>query len=79
MEPEGARGGIADGPDLLQPQPRILVIDDDRDDADGEHHWDEAWRSEISTFMQYAVLTVVFVVKQRYGGDWRLLLNRFSA
>jgi protein-S-isoprenylcysteine O-methyltransferase Ste14 len=48
-------------------------------DADGEHHWDEAWRSEISTFLQYAVLTVVFVVKQRYGGDWRSLLNRFGA
>ncbi|HEX5973002.1 MAG TPA: isoprenylcysteine carboxylmethyltransferase family protein [Gemmatimonadaceae bacterium] len=33
----------------------------------GEHHWGEAWRSEVSTFMQYAVLTVAFVLKQRYG------------
>jgi protein-S-isoprenylcysteine O-methyltransferase Ste14 len=33
----------------------------------GEHHWGEAWRSEISTFLQYAVITAVFVVKQRYG------------
>ena len=30
----GARGGTADGPDLLQPPPRILVIDDDRDGAE---------------------------------------------
>jgi protein-S-isoprenylcysteine O-methyltransferase Ste14 len=33
----------------------------------GEHHWGEAWRSEISTFMQYAVITVAFVLKDRYG------------
>lgn len=33
----------------------------------GEHHWGEAWRSEVSTFMQYAVLTAAFAVKQAYG------------
>ena len=33
----------------------------------GEHHWGEAWRSEISTFLQYAVITAAFVVKQRNG------------
>jgi protein-S-isoprenylcysteine O-methyltransferase Ste14 len=33
----------------------------------GEHHWGEAWRSEVSTFMQYAVLTVAFALKQRFG------------
>jgi protein-S-isoprenylcysteine O-methyltransferase Ste14 len=33
----------------------------------GEHHWAEAWRSEVSTFLQYAVLTVAFALKQRYG------------
>ena len=33
----------------------------------GEFHWGEAWKSELSTFMQYAVLTAAFVVKQRYG------------
>lgn len=33
----------------------------------GKHHWGEAWKSELSTFMQYAVLTAAFVVKQRYG------------
>jgi protein-S-isoprenylcysteine O-methyltransferase Ste14 len=39
-------------------------------DEEGEHHWGEAWRSEVSTFLQYAVITALFVVKQRYG--WRL-------
>ncbi|MFL5616918.1 MAG: methyltransferase family protein [Gemmatimonadaceae bacterium] len=36
----------------------------------GEHHWGEAWRSELSTFLQYAVITGVFVAKQRFG--WSL-------
>jgi protein-S-isoprenylcysteine O-methyltransferase Ste14 len=40
------------------------------DDDEGEHHWGEAWRSEISTFLQYAVITAAFVVKQRNGGGW---------
>ena len=39
-------------------------------DDDGEHHWGEAWRSEVSTFLQYAALTIAFVVKQRNGGGW---------
>jgi protein-S-isoprenylcysteine O-methyltransferase Ste14 len=39
-------------------------------DEEGEHHWGEAWRSEVSTFLQYAVITALFVAKQRYG--WRL-------
>jgi protein-S-isoprenylcysteine O-methyltransferase Ste14 len=34
----------------------------------GPHDWSEAWRSEVSTFLQYAVLTVLFVVKQIW---WR--------
>ena len=33
--------------------------------AEGPHDWGEAWRSEISTFMQYAALLVAFGVKQR--------------
>jgi protein-S-isoprenylcysteine O-methyltransferase Ste14 len=33
--------------------------------AGGEHNWKEAWRSEISTFMQYGALIVVFAVKQK--------------
>jgi protein-S-isoprenylcysteine O-methyltransferase Ste14 len=31
----------------------------------GPHNWTEAWRSEISTFMQYGALIVVFAVKQK--------------
>lgn len=34
----------------------------------GPHDWGEAWRSEVSTFLQYAVLTVLFVAKQLW---WR--------
>ena len=30
----------------------------------GPHDWAEAWRSEVSTFLQYAALTVLFVLKQ---------------
>lgn len=34
----------------------------------GEHHWGEAWRSEISTFLQYLVLVLLFAIKQwRFG------------
>jgi protein-S-isoprenylcysteine O-methyltransferase Ste14 len=32
----------------------------------GEFLWAEAWQSEVSTFMQYAALLVVFVLKDRY-------------
>jgi protein-S-isoprenylcysteine O-methyltransferase Ste14 len=32
----------------------------------GEHDWREAWRSEISTFLQYLAIVVAFWVKQRY-------------
>ena len=39
-------------------------------DEEGEHHWAEAWRSEISTFLQYIAITAVFIVKQRMG--WSL-------
>jgi hypothetical protein len=30
------------------------------------YHWGEAWRSEISTFLQYAVLMIAFYIKSRY-------------
>ncbi len=33
----------------------------------GEHHWAEAWKSEISTFLQYAVLLALFYLKSRYN------------
>jgi len=32
------------------------------------YHWIEAWRSEISTFLQYAVLVAVLVIKNRFFG-----------
>ena len=31
----------------------------------GRHNWAEAWRSETSTFLQYAALAVAFGIKQR--------------
>jgi protein-S-isoprenylcysteine O-methyltransferase Ste14 len=31
----------------------------------GEHHWAEAFKSEISTFLQYAVLILAFYIKSR--------------
>ena len=31
--------------------------------AAGPHDWPEAWRSEVSTLLQYAVLTVLFGIK----------------
>ena len=36
-------------------------------DEEGEHHWGEAWRSEVSTFLQYIVITALFVAKQKTG------------
>lgn len=32
--------------------------------GEGEHDWGEAWRSEISTFLQYVVLIGLFVLKE---------------
>jgi len=32
----------------------------------GEFHWAEAWKSEISTFLQYIALLAVFIGKDRY-------------
>lgn len=33
--------------------------------AKGEHNWSEAWKSEISTFLQYGVLILAFYIKSR--------------
>jgi len=33
--------------------------------AKGPHDWGQAWRSEVSTFMQYVALAAVFVIKQK--------------
>ena len=37
----------------------------------GEHHWGEAWRSEVSTLIQYVVLVALFLLKSRYFNAWR--------
>ena len=34
-------------------------------DEEGEHHWGEAWRSEISTFLQYVVIVGLFIAKEK--------------
>jgi protein-S-isoprenylcysteine O-methyltransferase Ste14 len=33
----------------------------------GDFDWPQAWRSEVSTFLQYAVLIIAFIIKSRYG------------
>lgn len=33
----------------------------------GEFDWPQAWRSEVSTFLQYVVLIIAFIIKSRYG------------
>jgi protein-S-isoprenylcysteine O-methyltransferase Ste14 len=35
----------------------------------GPHDWGEAWRSEISTFLQYGALIAVFAIKHTMWGD----------
>jgi protein-S-isoprenylcysteine O-methyltransferase Ste14 len=35
----------------------------------GPHDWGEAWKSEISTFLQYAVLILAFYIKSRVIGQ----------
>jgi len=41
---------------------------------EGEYHWAEAFRSEVSTFLQYAVLLLAFWIKSQMmegsGGVW---------
>ncbi len=38
--------------------------------AQGPHDWGEAWRSEVSTFLQYAALGVAFWIKARFFYRW---------
>jgi protein-S-isoprenylcysteine O-methyltransferase Ste14 len=33
----------------------------------GDYDWPQAWRSEISTFLQYLVLVAAFIIKSQYG------------
>ena len=35
----------------------------------GPHHWAQAWRSELSTFLQYAALAAAFVIKAKLTGE----------
>jgi len=34
--------------------------------AAGPHDWSESFRSEVSTFLQYAALTIAFIAKDRF-------------
>ncbi len=38
----------------------------------GTHDWPQAWRSEVSTFLQYVVLLLLFVLKSRYAIGGRI-------
>lgn len=49
--------------------PRWIPWPPGSDAPKGEHHWGEAWKSEISTFLQYAVLIIAFVIKSRVTGN----------
>src|SRR3954467_7646523 len=49
--------------DYKQIAPRWIPRPPSRPET-GPHDWGEAWRSEISTFMQCAALAVVFAVKE---------------
>lgn len=42
--------------------PRWLPVKPDKP-VRGPHDWPQAWRSEISTFLQYAALAIAFIVK----------------
>ena len=42
--------------------PRWLPVRPD-EPAEGPHDWPGAWRSEISTFLQYIGLALIFIVK----------------
>lgn len=42
--------------------PRWLPVKPDKP-AEGPHDWPQAWKSEVSTFLQYAVLIIAFIVK----------------
>lgn len=45
--------------------PRWLPRPPKGDVPKGQHDWGEAWKSEISTFLQYAVLILAFYLKSR--------------
>jgi hypothetical protein len=49
----------------------------------GEYHWGEAFRSEISTFLQYAALILAFWIKSKImcvaGNSATVCSGSFSA
>jgi protein-S-isoprenylcysteine O-methyltransferase Ste14 len=51
--------------DYKNETPRWLPRPPGEPHAVGEHHWAEAFRSEISTFLQYAVLLIAFWIKSQ--------------
>jgi protein-S-isoprenylcysteine O-methyltransferase Ste14 len=68
--------------DYKNETPRWIPRPPRGEQAVGEYHWGEAFKSEISTFLQYAVLLVAFWVKSRIvegtGGVWaRGFFKRF--
>ncbi|MGH7651764.1 MAG: methyltransferase family protein [Gemmatimonadaceae bacterium] len=60
--------------DYKNETPRWLPRPPGEPRAVGDHHWGEAFRSEISTFLQYAVLLIAFwiksVVMEGRGAVW---------
>jgi protein-S-isoprenylcysteine O-methyltransferase Ste14 len=53
--------------DYKQTTPRWIPRPPRRPES-GPHDWAEAWRSEISTFLQYGALVLAFALKQRFFG-----------
>jgi protein-S-isoprenylcysteine O-methyltransferase Ste14 len=60
--------------DYKNETPRWIARPPKGQQAVGEYHWGEAFKSEISTFLQYAVLILAFWIKSRVmegnGGAW---------
>ena len=60
--------------DYKNETPRWIPRPPKGEQAPGEYHWGEAFRSEISTFLQYAVLILAFWIKSQIvegsGGAW---------
>jgi protein-S-isoprenylcysteine O-methyltransferase Ste14 len=54
--------------DYKSETPRWIPRPPKGDRVIGEYHWAEAFRSEISTFLQYAVLLAAFVIKSKVIG-----------
>jgi protein-S-isoprenylcysteine O-methyltransferase Ste14 len=51
--------------DYKQETPRWIPSPPRGEKAVGEYHWGEAFKSEISTFLQYAVLILAFWIKSK--------------